>query len=174
MMQQEQRHVSAAEQEWLSALLDGELENSDAERAARQLVQDTGRMRCWSEYCLIGDALRGEVVTQPGFMQRMHTALAAEPTVLAPMRKRHTARITRPLAWTAAAAAVAAVTWTVWTALPPQSGPIQNVRNNEPVMIQASHVMPYLDAHQDFSQGVVAPPDMAFTRVTLVGTEDGR
>lgn len=174
MMQQEQRHVSAAEQEWLSALLDGELENSDAERAARQLVEDAGRMRCWSEYCLIGDALRGEVVTQPGFMQRMHAALAAEPTVLAPMRRKHAARITRPLAWTAAAAAVAAVTWTVWTALPPQTGPVQMAAKPEAVMIQASHVMPYLDAHQDFSQGVVAPPDMAFTRVTLVGMEGSR
>lgn len=174
MMQQEQRHVSAAEQEWLSALLDGELEDGDAERAARQLVQDSGRMRCWSEYCLIGDALRGEVVLQPGFMQRMHAALAAEPTVLAPMRKKHAARITRPLAWTAAAAAVAAVTWTVWTALPPQSGPIQHVRNSEPVMLQASQVMPYVDAHQDFSQAVAIPPEMAFTRVTLVSTEAGR
>lgn len=173
MMQQEQRHVSAVEHEWLSALLDGELKNSDAERAARQLVEDTGRMRCWAEYCLIGDALRGEVVVQPGFMQRMHTALAAEPTVLAPMPRKH-ARITRTLAWTAAAAAVAAVTWTVWTALPPQPGAVQMAGKPEAVMIQASHLMPYLDAHQDFSQGVVAPPDMAFTRVTLVGTEERR
>lgn len=174
MMQQEQRQVSAAEQEWLSALLDGELEDSDAERVARQLTRDTAQMRCWSEYCLIGDALRGQIVTQPGFMQRMHTALAAEPTVLAPMRRKHEARMMRPLAWAAAAAAVAAVTWTVWTMLPQQSGPVQMAAKPEAVMIQASHVMPYLDAHQDFSQGVLAPPDMAFTRVTLVGTEDSR
>lgn len=174
MKQQEQRHVSAAEQEWLSALLDGELDDAEAERAARHLAQDASRMRCWSEYCLIGDALRGDVLAQPGFMQRMHAALAAEPTVLSPMRKKHAARIRRPLAWTAAAAAVAAVTWALWTALPPQTSPVQVAVKPEAVMIQASHVMPYLDAHQDFSQGVVAPPDMAFTRVTLVGTGDGQ
>lgn len=175
MMQQDQRQVAAAQQEWLSALLDGELDDAEAERAARALVQDAGRVRCWSEYCLIGDALRGEILTQPGFMPRLHAALAAEPTVLAPTpRRASTGRITRPLAWTAAAAAVAVVTWTVWTALPPQSAPVQMAAKTETVMIQASHVMPYLNAHQDFSQGVVAPPEMAFTRVTLVGVEDGR
>lgn len=173
MMQLEQRHESASGHEWLSALLDGELDNSDAERVARQLVEDTSRMRCWAEYCLIGDALRGEVVVQPGFMQRMHKALEAEPTVLAPMPRRHT-RINRSLAWMAVAAAVAAVTWMVWTALPPQTNAVQMAGKPEAVMIQASHLMPYLYAHQDFSHGVIAPPDMAFTRVTLVSTEERR
>jgi hypothetical protein len=29
--------------------------------------------------------------------------------------------------------------------------------------------MPYLAAHQDFAQAVVAPSEMRFTKVTLVG-----
>lgn len=175
MIQQERQQTSAAEHEWLSALLDGELDETQAERAARQLVQDPEQVHRWSEYCLIGDVLRGDPIIQPGLKQRIHTALAAEPTVLAPMpRQRHAARIVRPLVWTAVAAAVAAVTWTVWTALLPSSAPVQMAIKPEVVTIQASHLAPYLDAHQDFSQGVVAPPDMAFTRITLVGMEGGR
>ncbi len=175
MMQQERHQTSAAGQEWLSALLDGELDDTQAERAACQLVQDPGQIRRWSEYCLIGDALRGDSIIQPGLMQRIHSALAVEPTILAPLpRKRHAARIVRPLVWTAVAAAVAAVTWTVWTVLPPPSAPVQMAAKPEAVMIQVSQLAPYLDAHQDFSQGVVAPPDMAFTRITLVGMEGGR
>jgi len=175
MLQQEQTNSAHAEQEWLSALLDGEIDDAEGDRALKRLGQDQSLTQRWSEYCLIGDALRGEVLAQPGLSRRLRTALAAEPTLLAPMkRERQSRRYARPLAWTAAAAAVAAVTWTVWTALPQHTAPAQMAAQPEAVMIQASHVMPYLDAHQDFSQGVVAQPEMRFSQVTLVGMENGR
>ncbi len=79
------------------------------------------------------------------------------------------------MAWTAAAAAVAAVTWTIWTALPERGAAVPVAAGPEAVMIQAQQVLPYLDAHQDFTQGVVAEPaEMQFTRVNLAGVEAGR
>lgn len=175
MLQHEQTNPGNSEQEWLSALLDGEIDDAEGDRALKRLGQDQTLVRRWSEYCLIGDALRGDAVAQPGLEQRLHAALAAEPTVLAPMQgARRKRQYTRPVAWTAAAAAVAAVTWTIWTALPQHTGPAQMAAQPEAVMIQASHVMPYLDAHQDFAQGVVAQPEMRFSQVTLVGLEGSR
>ena len=175
MLQHEQTNSANTEQEWLSALLDGEIDDAEGDRTLKRIGQDQTLTRRWSEYCLIGDALRGEALAQPGLDRRLRTALAAEPTLLAPMKRaRLSRRYARPLAWTAAAAAVAAVTWTVWTALPQHTAPAQMAAQPEAVMIQASHVMPYLDAHQDFSQGVVAQPEMRFSQVTLVGLESGR
>lgn len=175
MLQQEKTYPGNNEQEWLSALLDGELDDAEGERALKRLSQDRTLPLRWAEYCLIGDALRGDALAQPGLDRRLRTALAAEPTLLAPIkRQRHSRQYARPVAWAAAAAAVAAVTWTIWTALPQHTAPAQIAAQPEAVMIQASHVMPYLDAHQDFSQGVVAQPEMRFSQVTLVGLEDGR
>lgn len=175
MLQHEQTNPGNSDYEWLSALLDGEIDAGEGDRAFKRLGQDQTLSRRWAEYCLIGDALRGDALVQPGLDRRLRTALAAEPTLLAPMkRQRRSPAYTRPVAWTAAAAAVAAVTWTVWTALPQRSAPAQMAAKPEAVMIQASHVMPYLDAHQDFSQGVVAQPEMRFSQVTLVGLENGR
>lgn len=175
MLQHEHINPGNTEQEWLSALLDGEIDDVEGARVLKRLSQDQTLRRRWSEYCLIGDALRGEALVQPGLDQRLHKALAAEPTLLAPVkRKRHSRHYTRPIAWTAAAAAVAAVTWTIWTALPQHTTPARMAAQPEAVMVQASHVMPYLDAHQDFAQGVVAQPEMHFSQVTLVGLEDGR
>jgi sigma-E factor negative regulatory protein RseA len=175
MLLHEQINSGNNEREWLSALLDGEIDDAEGDRALKRLSQDQTLTRRWSEYCLIGDALRGEALVQPGLDRRLRAALAAEPTLLAPVKwGRHGRRYSRPVAWTAAAAAVAAVTWTVWTALPEHGAPVRMAAQPEAVMIQASHVMPYLDAHQDFSQGVVAQPEMRFTQVTLVGLEEGR
>jgi hypothetical protein len=36
---------------------------------------------------------------------------------------------------------------------------------------ESGNAMPYLAAHQDFTQAVVAPPEMHFTKVTLAGAE---
>jgi sigma-E factor negative regulatory protein RseA len=175
MLQHEPLNPGHTEPEWLSAFLDGEVDDAEGDRVLERLSQDRTLARRWSEYCLIGDALRGEALAQPGLERRLRTALATEPTLLAPLRRKRSSRhYTRPLAWAAAAAAVAAVTWTLWTALPKHTAPSQMAAQPEAVTLQASHVLPYLVAHQDFTQGVVAQPEMRFSQVTLVGLEDGR
>lgn len=171
MLQSERMKQTQTEQEWLSTLLDGELDEEDGRRAIRRLGENPELARRWSEYCLIGDALRGQASAQPGLRGRLLDALEAEPTLLAPMKPRATLR---PVIWTAAAASVAAVTWTLWSALPKEESPVQLAARPEANFVQASQITPYLDAHQDFAQGVVAHPEMHYTRVTLASTEGGR
>lgn len=150
----------AADQDWLSALLDGELDDDAARAALARLKGDGEAGGRWAEYSLIGDALRGDQGDSARFRARFQAALAAEPTVLAPAKPRLTPA---SALWVAAAAAVAAITWTVL-----ESGP-----ESQPglPMAQAplatAEVDPYLAAHQDFAHAVVATPEMRLTPVTL-------
>jgi hypothetical protein len=87
-------------------------------------------------------------------------ALEAEPTVLAPMHKPRSPRATLWLA----AAAIGAITWGLWQNLP-DLGPAVPVAAND--LHPPMDVQPYLAAHQDFAQAVIAPADMHFTQVSL-------
>lgn len=172
MLHSEQMNQSASEQEWLSCLLDGELDEAEGRGALDRLSADPVLTRRWAEYCLIGDVMRGQADLQPTLRRRVLHALEAEPTVLAPMRRQ--ARL-RPLLWVAAAASVAAVTWTIWSALPRNNeAPVGLAQRPDAYIVQASQIAPYLDAHQDFAQGVVAHPEMRFTRLSLASMEGGR
>lgn len=171
MLQDKQMQAGTADREWLSALFDGELDDDAGRAAVRRLGEDAQAARRWAEYCLIGDALRGQLYEQPGLRERIAAALEDEPTLLAPMPARSKRQ---PLAWVAAAATVAAVTWTIWSAVPRQEAvaPIAQAPATDPA--RSDQVMPYLAAHQDFAQGVVAQPEMQFSRVTLATVEAGR
>ena len=68
----------------LSALLDGDLEEQAALVVLDRLQRDPALRQDWADYCLIGDALRGESPTSPDFMHRVMAGLENEPTVLAP------------------------------------------------------------------------------------------
>jgi negative regulator of sigma E activity len=73
--------------EQISALMDGELDDSRARAQYRDLcaqMKHPENMECWNAYHLIGDALRDECFVQPGFSKRFAERLAAEPTILAP------------------------------------------------------------------------------------------
>lgn len=156
------------EEEWLSALLDGELDDDHGQRALKRLSTDRNAARSWSEYCLIGDALRGELRLQPGLAEGVRAALEAEPTVLAPSARR---KSLRPMAWVAAAATMAGVTWVIVSESPQGQPQFPMAQAPEAIALQANQVMPYLAAHQDFAQVVIAQPEMRFTRVTLVSVE---
>jgi sigma-E factor negative regulatory protein RseA len=168
----ENERPEAAENEWLSALFDGELSDEET----RRLISgdDDAAARRWSEYSLIGDVLRGNTAGRPDFGARMHAALAAEPTVLAPKPLAPAAN--RPYYWMAAAAAVAAIAWSV-VSVAPQSGgevaiPVAAYSPLPPDQTDASAVQAYMAAHQDYAYTVGAEPEMSFTRVSL--TEDAR
>lgn len=150
------------EDDTLSALLDGELSEEQARQVLRHISASTAAQdRVW-EYLAVGDALRGlhDTVTAPHLTDRVMAALEQEPTVLAPMRKSRDHRATLWLA----AAAVTAITWGLWQSLPDNSSSIPLAANNvhPPVDVQ-----PYLAAHQDFAQAVIAPAEMHFTQVSL-------
>jgi anti-sigma factor RsiW len=153
----------AHEDDTLSAFLDGELSDEQARQVVRQLGTSAGAQERVREYLAVGDALRGmhPLAPAPDLTERIMAALEQEPTILAPMRK---PRDRRAALWLAAAA-VTAITWGLWDDLPDHTASIPMAANDiqPPVDLQ-----PYLAAHQDFAQAVIAPAEMNFTQVSLV------
>jgi sigma-E factor negative regulatory protein RseA len=73
----------------LSALIDGELDIESSEHLITSAKSGGELKSCWTQYHLIGDALRGdigggEVDMRYGFSQRVMSALESEPTILFP------------------------------------------------------------------------------------------
>jgi hypothetical protein len=170
--------ADAASETWLSALMDGEMDDDESGLAISRLGKDADAMRIWSEYGLIGDAMRGCVPDTSSLEQRIKAALAAEPTILAPVVKPPR----QPVYWAAAAAAVAAITWTVLSVAPAnpgvpvavnglmapsqstQAAPVQPATAQD---VASNDVEPYLAAHQDYAFMVAGEPDMHITKVSL-------
>jgi negative regulator of sigma E activity len=165
-----------ASEEWLSALLDGELDDDEAGTVIGQLGKDARSRQAWTEYSLIGDAMRGCMADTSALEQRVKAALAAEPTVLAPVARPPTRQ---PVYWAVAAAAVVAITWTVLSVSPgnrgvqmaensvstmPQAAGIQTVADQE---VASNDMAPYLAAHQDYAFMVAGEPEMHITPVSM-------
>ena len=75
--------------EELSALADGELDDSGVSRACLLWCQESESRQTWHAYHLIGDVLRSEdLASSPGRdlagLARLRQRLALEPAVLAP------------------------------------------------------------------------------------------
>ncbi|HXZ47518.1 MAG TPA: sigma-E factor negative regulatory protein [Usitatibacter sp.] len=89
----------------ISALMDGELDPQEAERAIRACGMDEDRKRTWFLYHMIGEAMRGQA---PGSLEvpaGVAEKLRGEPSVLAPHR-----RAARPAARVAIAVAASVAT----------------------------------------------------------------
>jgi len=97
--------------EHVSALMDGELTESQMNQQLAHLREYPDLLECWDTFHLIGDVLRGDGTLSPAFREGVMQKLAAEPTVLAP--RRPAAKRIRTFALSAAAslAAVAVVGW---------------------------------------------------------------
>jgi sigma-E factor negative regulatory protein RseA len=110
----------------ISALMDGELDEREAQRELGKLKDDAELRERWDTFHLVGDALRGErLLPSVAFRESVTQRLAAEPTVLAPRR---TARQTKRIATYAlsAAASVSAAALVAWVAIAPTgSGGLQ-------------------------------------------------
>jgi sigma-E factor negative regulatory protein RseA len=149
----------------ISALVDGELDDSAAEETFRSLAGGGEALETWCTYHLISDAMRDSRLLSKGFAARVAERLSAEPTVLA--RAGRAERAT----WLAlsAAASVAAVALVGWLAFGPlpggDAGPapvarIEQAPARAPVAMQPAIVpLPsaahdYLLAHQGYSPRV--------------------
>ena len=147
----------------ISQLMDGELDERSAADAIKACGQDAEALQTWRTYHLISDAMRDSRVLSAGFSMRLAERLEAEPTVLAPQRKRAESRT-----WFAASAAAsfAAVALVGWLAFAPQpaSGPqmaqqapaaTAELAQAQPVLVPPpSATNDYLLAHQGFSPRV--------------------
>ena len=110
--------------EHLSSLIDGELDAQEAAAVFDALCSDAELQRRWSDLQLVGDALRSSEVAAchvDGFCDRVRTALASEPTVLAPRRRARPAWQRYLLPGAAVAASVAAIAFVAVPLLRPPS-----------------------------------------------------
>jgi sigma-E factor negative regulatory protein RseA len=140
----------------ISELMDSELDERACAAAIDALRRDGEAVEAWRTYHLISDAMRDTRILSEGFAARFAARLAAEPTVLAPMRRQAFPR----LAW-AAAASAAAVGLVGWLAFAPQREPAPQVAQlpkqaRPTVVVRAlpKAANDYLLAHQGFSPRV--------------------
>ncbi|UXY13765.1 sigma-E factor negative regulatory protein [Chitiniphilus purpureus] len=100
--------------EQLSALIDSELGRAERDRLVGQLGVDESLRRDWQDWHLVGDVMQEHPLLSPDFMKRFSERLAAEPIVMAPVRRRSLLR--RALMPLSAAASVAFVSVVGWQA----------------------------------------------------------
>jgi negative regulator of sigma E activity len=82
--------VNAVTREQISRWMDGDIAPHEIELAMKTLTSDEARY-CWAELHFVGDCVRGLEATRSGCAERIRSAIALEPTVIAPVAK--TARV---------------------------------------------------------------------------------
>lgn len=146
----------------VSSLLDDELDANRRQILLTALHSDTNLRAAWSDYHLIGDALRRSPDLQADLTSRVMDVLRDEPTVLAPRIRPERVRYAAALA-----ASLAGVALVGWLALQPmQSTPwltqhaslaAAPVARPEPMVAaavsaaNANRMQEYLLAHQAYS-----------------------
>jgi sigma-E factor negative regulatory protein RseA len=144
----------------ISQLMDGELDERSAADTIKACGQGAEALETWRTYHLISDAMRDSRVLSAGFSLRIAQRLEAEPTVLAPQRRRAESRT-----WFAASAAAsfAAVGLVGWLAFAPQpvnaptpvaQAPVVRPQEALALVPPPSATNDYLLAHQGFSPRV--------------------
>jgi sigma-E factor negative regulatory protein RseA len=151
----------------ISALMDGELYEDEADTLLGQVRRDGGAQSDWAVYHLIGDVLR-----QPEHIHRdlgdgVRARMQDEPTVLAPRSRAVTQKV-RTVALSAAAS-VAAVGVVAWMSLQiaPEKAPQLAMQDApmRPVSMQIhSKSNDYLTAHQEFSPSADMTGGTAYIR----------
>ena len=137
--------------EQISALVDSELEEAEATRLVLRLREQPELRRCWDDYQLVGDSLRGQLCCN--LAPQIASRLVNEPTVLAPHRhQRLKAMVWPALSAAAGAAAVAVVAWVVF----PASAPLE-----APGMATASSPVPVAVLKPSMGATLVASPQGA-------------
>ena len=149
----------------ISQLMDGELDERSAADTIKACAQGAEALETWRTYHLISDAMRDSRVLSAGFSLRVAQRLEAEPTVLAPQRKRAESRTWFAASAAASFAAVALVGWLAFAPRPggepqmalqaPAISPLVALAPVQPVLVPPpSAANDYLLAHQGFSPRV--------------------
>jgi sigma-E factor negative regulatory protein RseA len=173
----------------ISALMDGELDELQAQREIARLKGDAELRQRWESFHVIGDAMRGQGLTSPGFAASLAKRLQEEPTVLAPRRSTRQARRVTTYALSAAAS-LCAVGFVAWVAVSPTvpgslqaglaPGPSVVATPAAASMPMASvssegHMNEYLLAHQGFSPSTAIQGLAPYIRsVSATRTPEGR
>ena len=72
--------------EQLSALMDSELSDAEAQRLIKSMKANPALQQSWDSYHVISDVLRKSPVMSSDFSAKLSQRLAQEPTILAPHR----------------------------------------------------------------------------------------
>jgi sigma-E factor negative regulatory protein RseA len=158
----------------ISALMDGELFEDEAENLLGEMKDDPAVRKNWSMYHLIGDALRQPDHIHRDLSAKVRERLQAEPVVLVP-RGRATKRKIRTWA-ISAAASVAAVGTVVWMSLQisPEGMPKMAMQQQaaRPANLQSrTNSNDYLMAHQEFSPSTEMD-GTSYIRTVSYGVDD--
>lgn len=161
----------------ISALVDGELEDAAAQGPLQALGGQEEARETWRRYHLIGDAMRGTPALSPGFQARLGARLAAEPTVLAPVRHAWQPQRGHWMAMAAGLAAVAFVGGVFFQSV--QQPALAPVAKGEPAVAPTAEapaqVAPpeaandYLLAHQGYSPRTTLQGAAPYVRVVAEG-----
>jgi sigma-E factor negative regulatory protein RseA len=138
----------------ISALMDGELFEDDAENLLGRIKRDPDAPKDWEVYHLIGDVLRQPEHIHCGLSAKVRKRMQDEPVVLAPRGRMVTQKM-RTFALSAAAS-LAAVGMVVWMSLQIGYEKAPQIAMQQPALRPASaQIRPksndYLMAHHEFS-----------------------
>ena len=140
--------------EKLSALMDGELDEFETAAAFARLRASEDYRQHWSDYHLIGDALRGGNALDVDLTARVMETLLDEPVVLAPARRavQQQSNLQRTLAVAASVAGITLVTALAWSGRPGAVAVAQvakiPVEAQVPAQLAGANLQAYLVAHQ--------------------------
>lgn len=164
--------------EQISALMDGELFDDEAEALLDTMKRNPETDEDWQTYHLIGDILRQPDQAHADISAAVRQRLQAEPTILAP-RARTRQQKARWFALSAAASvlAVGVVAWMSVQIAPepaPQIAAQQSGYSVRPASYQTDGgVNDYLMAHQEMSPSAEMQGGAPYVRA-VVGEQQGR
>jgi len=158
----------------ISALMDGEIFEDEAESLLDHIGRGTDAHKDWEIYHLIGDVLRQPDHIHCDLSAKVRERMRDEPTVLAP--RSHTARRNVRTVALSAAASLAAVGVVAWMSqqIGSETLPQMAMQNNalRPVSMQ---IQPksndYLMAHQEFSPSTDMNGGASYIRMVSYGSE---
>ncbi len=174
--------------ESVSALIDGEMNRTDAEAVITALCADHTLQRTWHEMHRAGDALRSNEVAAcdaHGFCARVRAAIFTEPTILAPRATQNSSGLRRY--WVPGLAVAASVAAIGFIAVPllraPETASMARNATPAPVEVQPVEIAaqkslptianarglnasfnPYLAAHRELIGNSVVPRAAVYLR----------
>lgn len=159
----------------ISALMDGEMFEDEAEVLFDQIKRDSNAHLNWAAYHLIGDVLRQPEYIHRDISARVRERMQNEPTVMAP-RSRMVKQKARVFALSAAASllAVGVVAW-MSLQISPEAAPQMDMQQNalRPASLQIqSKSNDYLMAHQEFSPSTEMNGGASYIRTVTYSSED--